>query len=186
VRRVEVTTWYLEMRRREQLRMVPPPDSSACVVRAEIPSPELNRFLYTAVGGPWYWLDRLSWTYADWLRYLDRPELETWVLWVSGTPAGYVELEQQREQHVEVAYFGLLPRFVGRGLGGYLLSMGVERAWTMGAGRVWVHTCSLDGPSALSNYQARGFLIYDQRTSVVELPASPPGPWPDANMPMPG
>ncbi len=25
--------------------------------------PELNRFFYKAIGGDWYWIDRLPWTY---------------------------------------------------------------------------------------------------------------------------
>ena len=32
--------------------------------------------------------------------------------------------------------------------------------------RVWLHTCNLDGPHALSNYQKRGFRIYE----VIEEP----------------
>src|SRR5438034_8495738 len=39
----------------------------------------------------------------------------------------------------------------------------ISRAWAKGARRVWVHTCSLDGPTALANYQGRGFRVYDQR-----------------------
>ena len=85
---VEVTTWYLEMLDPEQLVRVGPPLVEARVERADIPSPELNRFLYTAVGGRWYWIDRLNWDYAHWLDYLDRPAVETLVLYVSGTPAG--------------------------------------------------------------------------------------------------
>ena len=179
--RVDVTTWYLEMPRPEQLRAVPAPNTDVAVVRAEIPSPELSRFLYTAVGGGWYWTDRLGWSYAQWLAYLNRPELETWVAYVSGTPAGYVELEAQPEGDVEIAYFGLLPRFVGRGIGGHLLSVGVARAWAMGARRVWVHTCSLDGPHALANYRARGFRVYRAEVRTQHLPDRPPGPWPGAD-----
>jgi GNAT superfamily N-acetyltransferase len=179
---VDVTTWYLEMLSPADLRPAPCPDGNVMLVRAEVPSPELNRFLYTAVGGPWYWIDRLDWDYARWLDWLDRPELETWVLYAQGTPAGYVEIEAQPEDNIEVAYFGLLPRFIGQRLGGYLLSAGVERAWARGARRVWVHTCSLDGPNALANYQARGFRVYDQRTQPLELPARSPGPWPGAGV----
>jgi GNAT superfamily N-acetyltransferase len=178
--RVDVTTWYLEMGAAEQLARVGPPLLEARIERADIPSPELSRFLYTAVGGQWYWIDRLDWDYARWLAYLDRPAVETLVLYVSGTPAGYVELEVQAEDSVEVAYFGLLPRFIGQRLGGYLLSVGVERAWAQGARRVWVHTCSLDGPHALANYVARGFRVYHQMVEEVELPAVSPGPWPNA------
>src|SRR5215213_8742356 len=122
VLQVPVTTWYLEMLAPADLRRVELPNSSICFLRAEVPSPELNRFLYTAVGGQWYWIDRLSWDFRHWQAYLERPEVETWLLLASGTPAGYVELEMQPEQNVEIAYFGLLPRFVGQRLGGYLLS----------------------------------------------------------------
>jgi GNAT superfamily N-acetyltransferase len=180
--RVEVTTWYLEMLQPRELRAVDCPRADVHVECAAIPSPELNRFLYTAVGGHWYWLDRLEWDYARWLDYLHRAAVETLVMYVSGTPAGYIELEAQADDNVEVAYFGLLPTFTGRRLGGYLLSVGVARAWAKGARRVWVHTCSLDGPTALANYQARGFRVYDQRQQWQDVPITSPGPWPGAGV----
>src|SRR4051794_29395902 len=92
---VEVVTTYLEMRAPGELRRSPVPSPEPAFVHAREPLPELNRFLYTAVGGDWYWRDRLGWRYERWLRWLDRPELETWVLHANGTPAGYVELERQ-------------------------------------------------------------------------------------------
>ena len=147
------------------------------IQQARTPCPEFNRFLYTAVGGNWYWTDRLPWTYTQWLEYLERPELETWVGYVEGTPAGYFELEKQPEDQVEIAYFGLLPQFIGKGLGGHLLTRAIERAWEMGAARVWVHTCTLDGPTALANYQARGLRLYKEEVSETDLPDVPPGPW---------
>ena len=176
--RTQVTTWYLEMLAPDQLRAVACPRDDAHIIQAEIASPELSRFLYTAVGGNWYWTDRLAWDYARWRASLER--ITTWILHVAGTPAGYVELEAQPDDTVEVASFGLLPGFIGQRLGGYLLSVGVQHAWAQGARRVWVHTCSLDGPRALGNYHARGFLVYDQRTDWQDLPAAPPGPWPGA------
>jgi len=175
-----VTTYYLEMTDPAQLR--PRRSARTGVVLAQVPRPmpELNRFFYTAVGGAWYWIDRLPWTYADWLRYLDRPELQTWVLSAGGIPAGYFELERQTGGDVEVAYFGLLPAFVGQGLGGHLLTGAVEAAWAMPARRVWLHTCTLDHPRALANYQACGFRLYRQETKEQSLPACPVGPWPGA------
>ena len=175
-----VTTWYLEMRHRAALRPAPVPDPAPRLEQARIPLPELNRFLYTAVGGDWYWRDRLPWTHAQWMQWLDRPEVQTWVLHVQGTPAGYVELERQSGDDVELAYFGLIPRFVGQGYGGYLLSEAIRCAWDLGAARVWVHTCSLDGPAALANYQARGLRIYDQRRTEHSNLGTPDGPWPGA------
>jgi GNAT superfamily N-acetyltransferase len=178
--RTNVTTYYLEMTDPSRLRPSRASGQDLRVRRAEIPCPELNRFLYTAVGGDWYWIDRLNWTYDRWLAYVNRPELETWIGYVAGTPAGYYELELQSERNVEIAYFGLLSQFIGRGIGGELLTRAVERAWSMQAMRVWVHTCSLDGPAALANYQTRGFTLYKEEVSEVDLPEEAPGPWPGA------
>jgi GNAT superfamily N-acetyltransferase len=176
----KVTIYYLEMLDQGHLRASTRSHPEALIQRAEIPNPEFNRFLYSAVGGEWHWHERLSWDYARWMQWLDRPEQETWVAYVRGTPAGYVELEHQANANVEIAYFGLLPHFIGQGLGGQLLSFGIQRAWDMGARRVWVHTCSLDHPSALRNYQARGLRLYKEEEKWVLLPGETPGPWPNA------
>lgn len=176
----ELDLYHLEMTSPEELHSAPPPGEELEIRQARIPCPELNRFFYTAVGGDWFWIDRLSWTYEQWLAWLDRPELETWIGSVEGTPAGYFELEKQPGDNVELAYFGLLPRFIGRGLGGALLTAAVERAWRMGAARVWLHTCSLDGPASLANYQARGFRIFKTERLTRDFPAATPGPWPGA------
>ncbi len=74
---------------------------------------------------------------------------------------------QINQSEVEIAYFGLLPEFIGRGLGGDLLTSAIENAWAWSPApfRVWVHTCNRDHPGALANYQARGFKIYKTVTS---------------------
>jgi GNAT superfamily N-acetyltransferase len=184
--RFKVITYHLEMTDPGALRPSRADGTGLEVRQAKVPCPELNRFLYTAVGGDWYWLDRLPWTYDRWLAYLDRPELQTWVGWVAGNPAGYFELEAQPGANVEIAYFGLLPAFTGRGLGGLLLTRAVERAWQMGAARVWVHTCSLDHPGALANYLARGFRVFKEVETHEDLPEQPSGPWPGAGKKRPG
>ena len=114
---------------------------------------------YGAVGAAWQWVDRRDWSMERWRAWVDRPEHELWTCWMGGAPAGYVELEAQADGAVEVAYFGLLERFQGRGIGGWLLAAGLTRAWQReGTRRVWLHTCSLDGPQALPNYEARGLV----------------------------
>ena len=56
----------------------------------------------------------------------------------------------------------MTPQFVGKGFGGCLLSHAIETAWDWeDAKRVWVHTCTLDHPAAVKNYQARGMTIYN-------------------------
>jgi len=175
---VEITTWYLEQTSPSDLRpSLNEPVASVTVTRAEVPSPELSRFLYASVGGDWHWRDRLGWTYRQWREYLDRPGVETWVAYDRGTPAGYIELDGTGAD-VEIAYFGLLPAFVGRRIGGHLLTVGLRRAWELGKERVWVHTCSLDGPTALDNYLARGLRVYRTEVTEERVPAEPPGPWP--------
>ena len=177
-----VTTTYLEMTDRAQCRPARPASVDFQLLRAEVPCPELNRFLYTAVGADWWWHTRLPWDYSRWLAYLDRPELETWVAYVGGTPAGYFELERQDEENVEIAYFGILPSSIGKGLGGALLAAAISRAWEMGAARVWVHTCTLDHPQALRNYQARGFKVFRTDAKIEDLPDHPLEPWPGAHV----
>ena len=175
-----VTTYYLETRAPRDLRAKRSPRRDLALVRLLPPMPVLNRFFYTAVGADWHWTDRLPWPYQRWLDYLNRAELETWMLTVQGVPAGYYELETQPGQEVEIAYFGLLPCFVGGGLGGHLLTCAIERGWAIGARRVWVHTCTLDHPQALANYQARGMRLYKEETKVEDIAGQSPGPWPGA------
>jgi GNAT superfamily N-acetyltransferase len=179
---VQVTTWFLQMTDPARLPDAPPHDPDLEVRRAELPSPELSRMLYAGVGADWYWIDRLSWTWERWHAWLDRGELETWVAYVRGTPAGFFELERDGDS-VEIVAFGLLPAFIGRGLGARVLDRAIRRAWEQAPRRVWVHTCSLDGPAALSNYQRRGLEIYDERVDDVVLPDEPPEPWPGSERP---
>ena len=178
--RQQVVTHHLEMTDPSQLVPARKSAPTFSLCQAEIPCPALNRFLYTAVGGDWYWTQRLAWSYAQWQTYLAQAGVETWVAYVAGTPAGYFELEAQAEGNIEIAYLGLLPPFIGHGLGGALLTATVERAWALGARRVWVHTCSLDHPNALPGYQARGFRVFKIVHTEEELPERSPGPWPGA------
>ncbi|MFA4839208.1 MAG: GNAT family N-acetyltransferase [Candidatus Neomarinimicrobiota bacterium] len=106
--------------------------------RALIPCPEINRFFYTTIGKNWNWIDRLPWTKENWFDYLKRPELETWIAYLDGTPAGYTELEIQKEQTVQISYLGVLPQFSGKGLGKAMLSSGILRSKELQARRVWL------------------------------------------------
>jgi GNAT superfamily N-acetyltransferase len=173
----EITIWHLEMKSPDELRAKRVNLEHFVVTKAELPAPEFQRFLYTAVGGDWYWMDRLPWTFDQWRAWVNRPELHTFVAYRHGTPAGYYNLEQQANGDVEIVYFGLLPQFAGQGLGGALLTDALENAWALGAQRVHVNTCSLDGPAALTNYQARGLKIFKTETKLKDLPDQPIGPW---------
>jgi len=165
---IDVTTWYLQFEGTPPAQVTWPAD--VVLTEAEIPSPELSQFLFRTVGGPWRWFSRLSWNYQQWLDYLTQQQVRTWLLAVKGTPAGYIELLKHADQSVEIKFFGLLPQFIGKGLGAPLAKAAVMLAAQWTTGKIWLHTCSADHPSALKNYQHAGFVITHTETSTEALP----------------
>ncbi|RVU86051.1 GNAT family N-acetyltransferase [Leucothrix sargassi] len=161
-----MTIYYLEMTSLAQLREKAP-RCEVAVCEAEIKNYRFNRFLYQLIGEPWQWTDKLALSDEVWQAYAENDNLRTWVATIQGSIAGYYELQQQAKGDVELRYFGLAPDFLDKGIGGYLLTHAIQTAWAMnGTKRVWVHTCSEDHPSALANYKARGFSLYDEVEDV--------------------
>ena len=159
---------YLEMRHACDLRPAPAPPAPPRIEQVADCPPAFWRFLYTEVGRNYHWVDRLPWTDEDIRQYLGDPTLSLFVMWVSGAPAGYFELHVESDLAIQIEYFGLMDQFLGRGLGGHMLTEAVKRAWAAGASRVWLHTNTLDHPAALPNYLKRGFQItHTERYEVV-------------------
>lgn len=157
-----IRRWTLEMDGPEALIAKTVQRDAVAVRRVKLPLPAFNRFLHEAVGAEFRWDGRDDWSFEDWVTYVDRPELETWVLYVQGTPAGYFETEHFDDGSARIHNFGLMRPFFGRGLGAHLLSCAARRAFERGAERLWVQTCTKDHPHALRNYQARGFRIVQE------------------------
>jgi GNAT superfamily N-acetyltransferase len=126
---------------------------AADIRRIDPPEGEINRGFYEAVGRDYAWTDNLGRDDAWWQAHAER--VETWVLMGD---AGYYELEPDGPD-VQIAFFGLVQAYRGRGLGGLLLEHALRRGFELGT-RVWLHTSSLDGPYALANYRARGLVPY--------------------------
>lgn len=164
------TTYTLEMRSPGDLRPGRVSLPGLRVERMQVLLPEFNAFLHTVVGSGYRWGGHSDWGKDEWTAYVQREELETWVAYMDGTPAGYFEIEKSPEGDVEIKNIGLLPAFIGQGLGGHLLTVAVERAWAWGATRVWLHTCTHDHPHALRNYVARGFRVYKTETEPANRP----------------
>jgi ribosomal protein S18 acetylase RimI-like enzyme len=154
---IEVTRTYLEMRAPAELLAARNPDPLIKLEEQHNCSIELFRFLYREVGKNYCWTDRLPWTDEEIKTYLQQPEVSLWLMTYDDDIAGYFELKKEADCSTEVAYFGLMPQFIGRGLGKHLLTCAVEQAWADGAKRVWLHTCTDDDPAALPNYLKRGF-----------------------------
>lgn len=153
------TRTYLVMTDRSRLVPARAPDSPAALVRMRRCSPSLYRFLYREVGRAHRWTDRLPWTDDELRAYLATDGLELWLLMCDGTPAGYAELQRLAGGRVELVYFGLLPEFIGNGLGGWFLGEAVARAWDGDTRLVTLNTCTFDHPHAFANYRTRGFEI---------------------------
>ena len=164
---LEVTRTYLEMTAPAQLRRAGSPDPLSRVERVVECPTSFYRYLYREVGRRYHWVDRLDWGDAQLRAHLADVRIGVWAMYVGGAPAGFFELRQDDDGSVEIAYFGLLPEFIGRGLGKQLLTEAVDRAWALRPRRVWLHTCTLDDPAALPNYLKRGFVPYREERYLV-------------------
>ncbi len=148
---------YLEMNKASELISREIIDPSFSIIKNIIKQYKLNRFLYDIVGEPFLWFDKLSWSQNQWQEYVEDINLHTWVAYSGGAVAGYFELQKQKDSVVEIKYFGLVQDFIGKGLGSGFLSFAIKEAWSLGASKVILNTCSKDHPMALKNYLSRGF-----------------------------
>lgn len=135
----------------------------------------LLRSAYVRVGAPLGWTGRSGWSVADWEEELARPGTEAWVARLGDELIGFVELEAESSGDVGIVVLGLFPEFIGRRLGGMLLTLATDLAWTVSAPdgtparRVWVQTSSRDHPHARQNYEARGFRIFRREHVLSEF-----------------
>lgn len=169
-KRVDVTRTHLELRGPGALRPGRAPAESVSLARVERIGAREYRALYTLVGEQWLWRDRLLWTESELESHLASPLVHVWRLRCGDDTAGYFELQARpRDGAAEIMYFGLAPAYMGRGLGGWLLTRAAEEAFALGADRVILNTCTLDAPQALPNYLARGFTIVREEQYQVDV-----------------
>jgi GNAT superfamily N-acetyltransferase len=128
------------------------------------------RTMAARVGGPHGWRSVVR-TVPEWEALeAEHPLLQYWFVVFDGEPVGVANLEPQPAGEVEILTFGLVPEWVGRGLGGYALTLALRQAWAtepVGAERVrrvWLHTNSNDHPNALVNYRRRGLSVFRVET----------------------
>ena len=125
------------------------------------PDFQLNKFFYKQVGKKHRWIDRLSWSDGKWINYISNKNLETYIISESDELVGFFELLYNPElKETEISYFGLLEEYIGKGIGGYALSVAIKKSFEKNIKRVWLHTCTLDHPNALKNYIARGMTVF--------------------------
>ena len=128
-----VKTTYLQMFAYPE-RIVPPPREGQAVVHAKKPTIAYYRFLYDAVGRDYDWTSCKKLTDAELAALLHDPRLEVHVLMAEGVPAGFAKLDRRIEGEIELVSFGLMPEFIGQGLGRYFLQWTIDKAWSYSPG----------------------------------------------------
>jgi GNAT superfamily N-acetyltransferase len=166
---IEVTRTYLQLNHPDEFRASYTDEARARIEQVHNCPASFYRYLYREVGRFYHWTDRLGWTDEEILAHLAQDALALYVLYYEGAPAGYFELLKSADGSTELAYFGLMQEYIGKGLGKHLLSAAVEQAWRDGAKRVWLHTCTLDDAAALPNYVKRGFRPFNQEKYVTTI-----------------
>lgn len=162
---LESTITYLEMTGPPSRppAVLPAPAGAAEVRRAYRPTISFYRYLYDTIGADWTWSGRRLMADEVLARIVQDPGVEVNVLWVDGVPAGLAELDRRSMPRIKLAYFGLIPDFVGKGFGGLLLNWAIDHAWSARPACLWLHTCDLDHPNALPLYQKAGFKTCDRK-----------------------
>tara|TARA_B100001059_G_C17704671_1_gene512077 strand:- start:297 stop:803 length:507 start_codon:yes stop_codon:yes gene_type:complete len=157
---------YLEIKSINSLIESSSPKIKCSITNVEPDNFQINKFFYKNVGKKHRWIDRLTWSDTEWIKYSSDPKVGTYILKVKEDLAGYFELIFHENIHeIEIAYFGLLQEYHNKKLGGYLLSTAIKKSFEKkNIKRVWAHTCSLDHKNALKNYLARGMKIYNNET----------------------
>ncbi|MGE7206873.1 GNAT family N-acetyltransferase [Sphingomonas sp. NPDC019816] len=154
----DVATIVTTLEMRERPRPRPMPASPLSLVAWKAPDLTKYRTLFRRVGTPWLWFSRLVMTDAALAAIIHDPAVTVFaVVDRTGIEVGMLELDHRQPGACEIGYFGLIPELAGQGHGRWLMAQALMRAWTAQVERVWVHTCTLDHPSALNFYRAQGF-----------------------------
>lgn len=168
--KIEVVITMLEMAQRPNRHVAAPPTEKLAILKAERMPVRFFRYLYSAVGDPWFWYYRRYMSDAEIAAIVQDPRVEIYVLYVDGAPGGYVEIDRRDPGFAAINHLGLVTEYIGRGLGPYLLGFAIDTAWMGDPPKVTIDTCSLDHPSALPLYQKVGFVPIGQRTEFIEDP----------------
>jgi GNAT superfamily N-acetyltransferase len=168
-RRLPTVVTFLEMKTRPSAIPPPQPKGKIALLRAQQPPVHFYRYLYDTIGRDYHWVDRKRLTDAELTSVLAEERLELYVLYVDGCPGGMAELDFRQNSTANLAYFGLVPEYVGRKLGYFFLYHTAVKEWSKPISRLLVNTCTLDHQRALPLYQRMGFVPYSREDRYIEL-----------------
>jgi GNAT superfamily N-acetyltransferase len=168
---VPTTVTYLKMEGRPSHPPPPRPLLRTAIMLAENPTTHFYRYLYNTIGRDYVWVDRRKWSDEKLAANIGEG-VELYVLHVSGVPAGMAELDFREADECTLAYFGLMPEFIGRGAGPWFLHQAIEIAWQKPITKLLVNTNTLDHPRALATYQRAGFEPFAREERNIMVPGS--------------
>lgn len=169
-RRIAMVVTFLEMTSKPSALPPPAPKGKIAIMRAANPPLHFYRYLYDTVGEAYYWVERRKLADDALTAIIQNPQVELYVLYTDGNPAGLAELDFRESSVGQLAYFGLMPEAVGKRLGYFFLYHAVANAWAHPITKLLVNTCTLDHPRALPLYQRLGFTPYSREDRFIELP----------------
>jgi GNAT superfamily N-acetyltransferase len=167
-----VKTTYLQTFERPQSVTSSLTQEGLTIIHARKPTLAYYRFLVNSVGKKWNWEGREKLSDAALSAIIRDPRDEIHVLFVDGVPAGFIELDRRIEDEIEIVHFGLMPEFIGQGLGKVFLQWATNKAWNYNPKRLWLHTDTEDHPAALPLYLRMGFVVYKEVVEDTESDGS--------------
>ncbi|WP_407185727.1 GNAT family N-acetyltransferase [Bradyrhizobium centrosematis] len=138
--------------------------------KVDAPALDWYRDLFRRVGEDWLWFSRARMSDAELAAIIHAPGIEVYALVLGGRDEGLLELDFREPGQCELVYFGVTTPLIGTGAARFLMNRALEMAWSRDIRRVWVHTCTLDHPSAVAFYQRSGFRPFRRQIEIADDP----------------
>lgn len=138
--------------------------------RVDAPALDWYRDLFRRVGEEWLWFSRARMNDAELAAVINAAGIEVYALSVNGRDEGLLELDFREAGQCELLYFGVTASLIGTGAARFLMNRALDLAWSRDVSRVWVHTCTLDHPSAVAFYQRSGFRPFRRQVEIADDP----------------
>jgi len=166
--KIATVVTHLEM---TELPAIPSdPHGAWTLRRVETPALDWYRDVFRRVGEPWLWTSRMRMPDAKLSAIIHSPLVEVYALEHEGRDEGMLELDFREAGQCEIVFFGVTTKLVGSGAGRWLMNRALQLAWSRPITRLWVHTCTLDHPSALAFYQRAGFRPFRRQVEIADDP----------------
>ncbi|UPJ43120.1 GNAT family N-acetyltransferase [Bradyrhizobium sp. 40] len=166
--KIAAVVTHLEMTARPPLRG--DPLGAWTLRKVDTPAVHWYRDLHRRVGEEWLWFSRARMNDAELAAIIHAPGVEVYALVVDGNDEGLLELDFREGRQCELVYFGVTAKLIGSGAARFMMNRALELAWSRDLSRVWVHTCTLDHPSAVAFYQRSGFRPFRRQIEVADDP----------------